>query len=66
MKADISQHKDNQKCEKCGQVVLLNRYCSLECLRDLAEKEGKPIEAALEEMYNDAIEVQKLLKGKKD
>jgi len=37
-------------CNKCGQEILLDKWCSYDCLKDKAEKEDIPIEKLLAEM----------------
>ena len=37
-------------CHKCGTEILLNKWCSYECLKEKAEREGVSIDDLLLEM----------------
>lgn len=51
-------------CKKCGNKVLLDKYCSYKCLEENAKKEGKSTEEAMEEMQKDVTEVYEKVQNK--
>jgi hypothetical protein len=45
-------------CDKCGNEILLDKWCSYDCLKEKAEKEGRSIEDLLVEMMIVTEELQ--------
>ncbi len=49
---------ENKICKKCGQEILLDKWCSYDCLKERAEKENKSVEQLLYEMMGVAEALQ--------
>ena len=45
-------------CEKCGEDIVLGKWCSYKCLEEEAERKGVSPDVLLKEMENDALNLE--------